>query len=134
MTLNLKEKPYLTINIVFIFLICMIMGYSLINSPDEGEYPIPCVHEKLTGQPCVSCGLSHSFSLILLGRTDEALQWNQYGMRIFMFFAIQLVARILFSILWLRFGKPVILFDIFFSSVFLLYSFWPFILWILGGY
>lgn len=132
--IRLNDKPYLTINIVFAIIIFAMMAYSFINSPDDGEYPVPCVHEILTGQPCVSCGLSHSFSLILRGRTDEALQWNRYGMRIFMFFIVQLVARVFFSWMWIKVGKPVVVVDAVLSSLFLIYSFWPFIMWILGGY
>lgn len=70
------------------------MGYSLFYSPDENRYPVPCVHEKLTGEPCPSCGLSHAFSLIVRGRISEALEWNSYSMRVFIFFTVQLFMRI----------------------------------------
>ncbi|MCK7541036.1 MAG: DUF2752 domain-containing protein [Marinilabiliales bacterium] len=55
---------------------------------------MPCVHQVITGEPCPSCGLSHAFSLIVRGRVDEALQWNSHSMRVFLFFALQLIMRI----------------------------------------
>jgi hypothetical protein len=78
------------------------MGYSAFFSPDTGNYPIVCVHEKLTGEPCPSCGMSHSFSLILQGRVDEAIEWNQFSVRVFLFFFLQLFLRLLFSVRYLK--------------------------------
>ena len=65
---NRISEPYVIINAAFALIILMVFGYSLIFSPDRNEYPVVCIHEKLTGVPCPSCGLSHSFSLILRGR------------------------------------------------------------------
>jgi hypothetical protein len=110
------------------------MAYSGIFSPVKDNYPVVCIHEKITGQPCVSCGLSHSFSLILRGRIDEAYQWNRYGMRIFLFFAGQFLLRIIFSLLYARYPstrKQLILFDIVGSSVIFLVTFMPFIFYII---
>jgi hypothetical protein len=78
------------------------MGYSAFFSPDRGNYPIVCIHEKLTGEPCPSCGMSHSFSLILQGRIDEAIEWNRFSVRVFLFFFLQLILRVLFSIRYLK--------------------------------
>ena len=127
---KLKNEPYLVVNIVLAGVILLIMAYSGIFSPVKDNYPVVCIHEKITGQPCVSCGLSHSFSLILRGRIDEAYQWNRYGMRIFLFFAGQFLLRIIFSLLYARYPstrKQLILFDIVGSSVIFLIAFIPFI-------
>ncbi|MBM3419505.1 MAG: DUF2752 domain-containing protein [Bacteroidetes bacterium] len=70
------------------------MGYSGIFSPDSGDYPVQCMHELITGSECTSCGLSHGFSLILRGRFSEAAEWNPGSMRIFLFFALQLLLRL----------------------------------------
>lgn len=94
MKLNPSVKPYFILNLILAGVILLIMGYSLFYSPEENRYPVPCVHEKLTGEPCPSCGLSHAFSLIVRGRTDEALQWNSYSLRVFLFFFMQLVMRL----------------------------------------
>ena len=97
---RLRDEPYLILNIFFAGVVILIIVYSGIFSPDQNNYPVVCIHEKITGEPCFSCGLSHSFSLIVRGRISEAYQWNIYGMRVFLFFISQLVLRIgLFTLL-----------------------------------
>jgi Protein of unknown function (DUF2752). len=134
--IKLRNEPYLKINIVLAGVILLIMAYSGIFSPEKDNYPVVCIHEKITGEPCVSCGLSHSFSLILRGRVDEAYQWNRYGMRVFLFFAGQLILRIIFSLLYTKYPvthKQLILFDIVGSSLIFLIAFMPFIAAIIKG-
>jgi len=131
---RLTEEPYLIINISLAGIILLIMLYSGIFSPDEDKYPVKCIHEELTGEPCVSCGLSHSFSLIIRGRLEEAYRWNIYGMRVFIFFAAQFIFRVLFSYIYIRYEgtrKQLIRFDILGSSVIFVLSFWQFIVYIL---
>jgi hypothetical protein len=133
MQVKLKNEPYLILNLVFAGVIILIMAYSGIFSPVKDNYPVVCIHEKLTGEPCVSCGLSHSFSLILRGKIAEAYNWNRYGMRVFLFFAGQFVLRIIFSLLYSRYPstrKQLILFDIVGSSVLFLVTFIPFLIYI----
>ena len=120
------KEPYLTINIVLTGVILLVMIYSIVFSPDKDDYPVTCIHEKLTGEPCVSCGLSHSFSLILRGRFNEAYQWNVYGMRVFLFFALQLLMRIAFSLFYIRFTdtrKQLMIMDIIGSILLFLLAF-----------
>jgi len=127
---RLRKEPYLIINIFFAGVILLIFAYSGIFSPVRDNYPVACIHEKLTGEPCISCGLSHSFSLIVRGRVDEAYQWNPYGMRIFLFFAAQLVLRVAFSIFYLKYPdtrRQLIIVDCFGSGIIFLIAFWPFI-------
>ncbi len=133
---SLKEEPYLPINVILIGLILLILAYSGIFSPDKDNYPVTCLHEKLTGEPCVSCGLSHSFSLIVRGRISEAYQWNIYGMRVFLFFLSQLFMRIAFLIAFIRYPenrKQLILYDCVASVIIFMISFWPFINSIISG-
>jgi hypothetical protein len=132
-----RDDPYLIINIFFAGVLLLIIAYSGFFSPDKNNYPVVCLHEKLTGEPCFSCGLSHSFSLIVRGRIDEAYQWNIYGMRVFIFFASQLVLRVVFSILYLRYSetrKQLILVDCVGSGIIFLIAFWPFIGSIVSGF
>lgn len=134
MQVKLRNEPYLIINIVFAGVILLIMAYSGIFSPEKNNYPVVCIHEKITGQPCVSCGLSHSFSLIIRGRIDEAYQWNRYGMRVFLFFAGQFFLRVIFSFFYLKYQstrKQLILFDIGGSSILFIVTFMPFVIYIL---
>jgi hypothetical protein len=129
--IRLKYEPYLIINIFFAGVILLIMVYSGIFSPEKDNYPITCIHEKITGEHCISCGLSHSFSLILKGRIDEAYQWNIYGMRIFLFFLSQFFLRIFFTRYYIKYPgsrKQLIFLDITGSLIIFLIAFIPFII------
>jgi hypothetical protein len=129
--IRLFREPYLVINTIFAGVILLILAYSGIFSPEKDNYPVTCIHEKLTGLPCVSCGLSHSFSLIVRGRIEEAYQWNIYGMRIFLFFVAQLILRVAFSFFYLKYpdtGKQLIIVDYIGSGIMFLISFLPFII------
>ena len=135
--MNLKRagRPYFKINFIFTGVILFIMGYSLLFSPDEERYPVPCVHEKISGEPCPSCGLSHAFSLIVRGRIDEALEWNSQSVRVFIFFALQLVMRIALGARALmsdRNLRIITVTDAVISSVMAVAVFYPFLrsLWI----
>jgi hypothetical protein len=130
---RIKNEPYLIINIVLAGVILLIMAYSGIFSPEKNNYPVVCIHEKLTGQPCISCGLSHSISLILRGRIEEAYNWNTYGMRVFLFFVSQLFMRILFSRIYVNHQesrKQLIIFDILGSIVIFFITFLPFLIYL----
>jgi hypothetical protein len=130
---RLRREPYLQINLIFTGVILIVFAYSGFFSPARDNYPVVCIHEKLTGEPCVSCGLSHSFSLIVRGRISEAYEWNIYGLRVFIFFAAQLLMRILFSVFYIKYpdsGKQLITYDIAVSIMLFLVSFLPYIEWI----
>lgn len=99
---RIAGEPYLKVNFILAGVIFMIFIYSGIFSPDRNNYPVVCIHEKLTGRPCESCGLSHSFSLIVRGRISEAHIWNENGLRVFIFFAGQLLMRIFFSLFYIK--------------------------------
>src|SRR5512133_1375274 len=106
------------------------MGYSVFYSPDEDRYPVPCIHEKITGEQCPSCGLSHAFSLIVRGRIDEAIQWNSASAGVFLFFAFQLLLRIVLSVRILltdRYLRQISATDAIVSSLTALAAFFPFL-------
>jgi len=133
---KLFREPYCAVNLIFTGLILIILAYPAIYSPDRNNYPVQCVHEQLTGQPCASCGISHSFSLLLRGKIEEAYEWNPNGMRVFLFFVLQAVMRIVFTLFYLREGaaRPQLIFyDITGSALMFLISFMPFIRSIVSG-
>jgi hypothetical protein len=124
------RRAYLAVNVIFAGVILLIMGYSGFYSPDENNYPVVCVHEKITGEPCPSCGLSHAFSLIIRGRVDEALQLNSASLRVFLFFVLQLIMRIAlgtWNMVTDRWLKQIIWFDAVTSSAMALFAFYPFL-------
>jgi hypothetical protein len=128
---NLRNEPYLVTNFVFTMVILLIITYAGIFSPDKNNYPVRCIHEELTGETCASCGVSHSFSLILRGRFTEAYEYNKYGMRLFIFFVSQLFLRIFFSGYYINnpgIRRQLILFDITGSSVIFLIAFLPYMI------
>ena len=130
LTTRFRNEPYLLINSILAGVIILIFVYSGFFSPVKDNYPVVCIHEKLTGEPCISCGLSHSFSLIIRGKISEAYEWNIYGLRVFLFFAFQLVMRIVFSVFYLKYSdtrKQLVTYDIASSIVIFLVCFLPFI-------
>lgn len=136
MSVRLWKEPYLLINIIFAGVILLIFTYSGFFSPEKDNYPVTCIHEMVTGQPCISCGLSHSFSLIVRGRVAEAYTWNHHGLQIFLFFAAQLLLRIVFSIFYLKYTstrKQLIILDCIGSGIIFIVAFWPFIANIISG-
>jgi hypothetical protein len=133
LTVRFRNEPYLLINSILAGVILLVFIYSGFFSPDKDNYPVVCIHEKLTGEQCASCGLSHSFSLILRGRISEAYDWNLYGLRVFIFFAAQILMRVVFSVFYLKYpgsGKQLITYDIAVSVMLFIVSFLPFIRWI----
>jgi hypothetical protein len=131
------SEPYLIINLSLAGVIILILIYSGIFSPERDNYPVVCIHEKITGVPCVSCGLSHSLSLIIRGRVDEADQWNENGIRVFLFLTLQLLLRIVYSMLFIRFiparQQWLITSDCILSAGLFIYAFYPFMAAIFDG-
>lgn len=132
--MTLKERygqdSYIVVNLIFAIIIIGVFVYSLVYSPDKNDYPVTCVHELLTGEPCASCGLSHGFSLIARGRVDEALEYNMYSVRVFAFFVAQLIMRVLTSLLTICVPdkrKWVLTIDVIITICYVFYSFWPFL-------
>lgn len=128
-------RPYITINLVLASFIVLIFLYSAVFSPQKNNYPVECIHEKISGKPCVSCGLSHSFSLIIRGEINEAAGWNPYGLRVFIFFLAQLLMRVTFTFYYLKaeeYRKELIIYDITGSVVLFVITFYPFIAYIVS--
>jgi hypothetical protein len=130
---TIRNEPYLVINMAFALFIALILLYSLVFSPLRDNYPIPCIHERISGEKCPSCGISHSFSLIVRGKIAEAYTWNSRGMSVFVFFVAQLLLRISFSRSYLKnpdSRRQLIITDITGSSLMFLIAFMPFILFL----
>ena len=106
------------------------MGYSAFFSPAADDYPVKCIHEIMTGEPCPSCGLSHAFSLILRGRFEEAANWNGAAGGVFAFFAVQLIMRVILAVASLRHPsdlRAITVTDAVLSSLMAIAAFLPFI-------
>jgi hypothetical protein len=121
----LFQSDYLLINTVFFIFLSLIFIYSLVFS-NSGVYPIKSACSQFP-ELCISKGLSRAFSQILSGNFEKAMSLNPYSIRIFIFFGLQLLLRLFFSILYLKFLlKRIIMIDIFISVLLFIYEFTPF--------
>ena len=121
------------INLIFIGIIISIIFYSLLFSAEGRKHPVPSGSEWLTGAPSPSTGLSRSFSEIVRFNFREAQQLNPYGIRIFSFFVIQLLMRLILSVQVFRTSErrlqALLRTDIVFSVILFLVCFWPFMVY-----
>ena len=124
------RSSYILINLVLAGVILSIFIYSGIFDPVSNNYPVKCYHEIATGEECPSCGMSHSFSLILKGKVAESLEWNSYALRLGIFFGGQLLLRLIYCCFWITSKKEnrraIIAFDIVGSTIMFLIVFYPF--------
>jgi len=121
------KEPYHIINLCFAGIILLIFIYSGIFSANKNNYPIKSACEVITGKPCVSSGLSRSFSEIVRLKFESAKEYNQYGLSVFTFFLIQFILRIFVSILIYFKRKQtsqIIILDSIISICLYLYCFW----------
>ena|SRR5208283_2123111 len=98
----MSKYAYVVFNLVFAGIIACIFIYSAIYSPDRNDHPIKCIHEVLLGSKCPTCGMSRGFSAIVRGRTEDAHQLQPNSIRVFWFFMIQWIMRIILIICLLK--------------------------------
>jgi hypothetical protein len=105
------------------------MVYSVVFSADANNYPIPGSLEIIGADSDISTGLSRSFSEIIRGKFSSAKDYNEHGIRIFLFFLLQLPLRLAFSFIYLGSRRKMhwIYLDSALSAVFFLAAFFPFI-------
>lgn len=122
--------PYPKINIIFAGIILVILVYSGVFSSGKDNHPIPSFYELAKHKPSPSRGLSRSFSEIMRFRFESAAAFNSNGLRIFLFFFIQLFLRLGFTCIYLRssISKTLLVsLDIGISVGLFLYAFWNFL-------
>jgi hypothetical protein len=127
-SLNRPGFAYHLINFLFVGVIFSVILYSFVYS--ENNHPIPSIFTEFTGETSPSKGLSAGFSSIVRGDFSKALDQNAYSLRIFSFFAIQLLLRFFCSII--IYVQPerlrkIALLDTFFSIVIFSWCFAPLI-------
>jgi len=121
--------PYVIINTVFFAVLLGIMIYSAVFSVKDNHYPIPSSLEIIRHGKDISSGLSHGFSELIRGRVQSARAFNEHGPRIFCFFLFQMLMRVIFSLLYLRYNRSVtfICIDVGVSIALFIFAFLPFI-------
>lgn len=94
------SNPHITISIFFAVVIVIILLYSSIF---KGlSHPIPAILTEQTGIIPPSKGLSSAFAEIIRGNFSQAILINANSIRVFAFFPIQLLARLLVVLLLLK--------------------------------
>ncbi len=125
------KEPYHILNICFAGIIILIFIYSGIFSVEKNNHPIKSACATVEGHPCKSEGLSRSFSEIVRFRFESAKSYNEYGMKIFSFFLIQLLLR--FTASFILYKKTIkqntlVVFDSLISVSLYIYCFWGIII------
>lgn len=118
---------YKKINMIFIVMIMFIFFYCFIMPFLNFGF-----HSSCEGMPlsyCKSRGLTRAFSQILRFNFEEAITYNIYSIKIFAFFLIQLMARFFINVI-IRVSnlRIVVIFDVFFSIILFIFSFYNLIL------
>ena len=131
----LYRTSYRLINLIFAGIILAIIAYSFIFG-ERISYPVPSGSQLLTGEVSPSSGLSRSFTAIVHFRFSEARALNPYGLRIFLFFFIQLFMRLGGYLIADKTGKQstlLIIVDASLSIILFLLCFWPLITAVIAG-
>lgn len=129
---DIRVRAYHSINMLMGITFTTVFIYALIFKGEN--HPIPALLTKITGEVPPSKGLSASFSEIIRGNLRVATIYNPHGIRIFAFFAIQLVFRCLFSAVLEIKKKSItrlVLADSIVSVTVFIYCFWPLIVYTL---
>jgi hypothetical protein len=100
-----ETKPYLIVNLVLAALCGLVFLYSVIFSAGKDNHPLPSFYEEITGKPAPSSGMSRAFSEIVRGNFESARKYNPDSVRIFAFFAVQGIQRLVVSLLLIRIGR-----------------------------
>ncbi|OXA86418.1 DUF2752 domain-containing protein [Flavobacterium hercynium] len=107
--------------IMFIFFYCFIIKFLNFGLPSSCE-----------GQPLIYCksrGLTRSFSEILRFNFSQAIYYNPYSIKIFLFFLVQLLARFFVNtIIRLSNFKIILRLDVSITIIFFIFSFYNLIL------
>ena len=129
---DIRIRAYHSINLLIGLAFGSVFLYALIFRGDN--HPIPALLTELTGQVPPSKGLSASFSEIVRGNINLANIYNPIGVRVFAFFAIQLLLRFFFSAI-LAIKKTgvirLVIIDSIISVALFIYCFWPLIMYTL---
>jgi hypothetical protein len=123
------NKAYIKINLIFGVFLMLFFVYSLSFSARAHNHPIPSFYTKITGKESISSGLSRSFSEIIRGNFKRAKEYNIYGLRVFLFFAVQFFLRFLFSYLYAYecvARNFIVISDSVISIILFIVCFWPF--------
>lgn len=122
------QNPHVTISFALGIVFLFVFAYSLIFS--GSAHPVPALLTEQTGIIPPSKGLSRAFSEIVRGNFSLAIALNPHSIRIFAFFAVQLLLRFFVIIVLFNFprlSKKLAFADGMFSLSLFIYCFLPLI-------
>jgi len=118
---------YKKINIIFIAIIMFIFFYCLLVPLLNFGLPSSC--EGMPLSYCKSRGLTRAFSQILKFNFSAALAYNPYSIKIFLFFLVELIMRLLINYkLKLNNIKLIVRLDVVCSALLFIFSFYNLVL------
>ncbi len=121
-------NPHIAISFALGFVVLFVFAYSLLFS--GSSHPIPALLTEQTGIIPPSKGLSSAFSEIVRGNFSQAIVLNPHSIRIFAFFALQLLVRFFIVLILFTFPnlwKKLAIADGLFSLLLFIYCFYPLI-------
>lgn len=127
---DISSRAYHYVNLLIGVTFAGVILYSSIYKANS--HPIPALLTEITGEMPPSKGLSASFSEIARGNLALAKTYNPYGIRIFAFFALQVLLRPFVSIILSLKGDGVTrvaLADASASIALFVFCFWPLIVY-----
>jgi hypothetical protein len=127
---SFEKSQYWKINCILIGCIVSIFIYAAIFPP-EGKYPIASNQKLFNNKATVSSGLSRGFSSIVRLRFHDATLYNPFSLRIFCFFLIELLLKVLLILMLqnhLFTIQQLVVFDSVSSALLFLILFWPFLI------
>lgn len=95
-------RAYLIINGSLAAVFLLVIAYAAAFDPVRANHPVPCVYTAITGEQCASCGLSRGMSHAVRMNIAQARLVNAYSPAVFLFFAAQVLMRIVVSLLLIK--------------------------------
>ena len=89
----MNNKNYFWFNCIWAGIITALLFYAGFFA--YNSHAVQCVYKNATGTDCPTCGLTRAFHHILTGDLKKAYQLNALSLQLFLFFAAQLVIRLL---------------------------------------
>ncbi|MBN1115580.1 MAG: DUF2752 domain-containing protein [Bacteroidales bacterium] len=130
-----EQKNYKLINLILAGVFVSIFTYSGFFAYTGINPILPSFNKIIIGEDSISTGLTRCFMAIMEFDFSSARQYNPYGIKVFLFFAFQLIMRVVLNqiIKANRLNmKAIVYSDIIISTGLFIFCFWPFIKATLG--